>query len=180
MALSVLQQLDVDPRFIDVVTENVGAVVPIQAGALPKWTATRAKSKTVAKIVQSDSGYSTMTADMTLTDFRSYRAKQLGVVQLTESTRAENALEGERRRSGLTDKAYAFEFLSRNVCYDGASSLRKKERGWLMEHAGFNLFYTVCELPSLTNDAVDSLMKRPDIKQVVGGTVFLHGASTKG
>ena len=180
MQLSVLQQLHVDPRFVDKVTANAGTLVPFHARSLPRCAAFRAMSKTVAKLVQSDQGYSMMTADKALEDFDSFRGKQLGLVQLTESTRAQNALEGERRRTGLTNYSSEFEFMSRNVCYDGATSLRKKERLWMAEHPGFNLFYVVCGLHSIANDVNDSFTRRPDVKAEIDGINHLPLAVNKG
>ena len=96
MHLALLQQLDVDPVFIRQVTGNQTAIVPLQSASLPVWSATKARSKTIAKLVQSDQGYSYLTCDESLKDFQSHTAKQLTWIQLTDSTSGENALHGEK------------------------------------------------------------------------------------
>ena len=103
-------------------------MVPIQAGKLYTPVASRAKSRTVVKLVQSQSGYNALTCATPTADFHSYKATQLSGIQLTDSTGAEAALEEERIRTPPQNYDDDFLFCSRNVTYDGASSFPRKER----------------------------------------------------
>ena len=129
MPLSVVQRLGVPEEFLRKINSEPGAIVPIQANEIYQFAVTKAKSKTVAKLVQSDQGYSHLTCLPDQTDFQSYTASQLSWIQLTDSAAAEAALEGETRRWRHKTYDDDFEFLSRNVCYDGASSFPKKGKG---------------------------------------------------
>lgn len=180
MPLSVLQRLDVPSEFLKRVSDGATLQAqPIQA-RMQHLAITKAKSKTVAKLVQSSQSYSFMTCGEDMDDFHSHRASQLTWIQLTESTNGECALKGEQIRNGITSHVGVFEFRSRNVIYDGASSFPRKERGWAELHKGFSLFFSICQLHSLANDQKDTFLKKADVRENLRSTGTFARVVNKG
>ena len=90
---------------------------------------------------------------------------------MTESTNAECAMEGERIRSARTDASKSFEFCSRNVCYDGASTFPRRERAFEPENPELNIFMAVCENHNIAKDQKDTFLRIPRVCSVIEGTV---------
>ena len=169
MPLSVVQQMDVPEDFKQTVSEDTKTLA-IQSADAPKWSVAKSRSKTVAKLVQSNTGYSFLHSDDAFENFSSYRGNQITWIQLTDSAGAEAGLAGDLVRSAQTTHIDNFGFLSRTVTYDGHSGLKKKEREWIRRQPRFVLLYTICELHSLANDQTDSFLKKPEGKYDVDGT----------
>ena len=109
MALAVLQRLNAPPELIrQAACDGVDSLV-VQNAEQPKRSAVKDKSKTMAKLVQSENGHSFLTCDQNLQDFNSYRGTQISWIQLVESTNAEQAMQCERVRSGRTSVSKDFE-----------------------------------------------------------------------
>jgi hypothetical protein len=82
-----------------------------------------------------------------------------------ERNTGECYMEAERIRNGMTRHALTSQFRMRAVCYDGASSLWRKERQMRSEHKGFHTHGTACGQHMMANDAKSTYLQvAPDSK----------------